>query len=610
MTLRRSVVMAAVTLGLAGAMGLGLAAPANAFAVPPVAPEPLMLSSELAALGTAAEGATAAGSGAIAAFAPVAPLAVAGIGFRIGFSMAGMVMAPFGISPKDDLCQITGGSNVPLNMVTNALTGADCSAQMTANTLTPDQQNSDQTATVTPAGIGSKSCTSSGACATMYAIVSYAGFKMYCLATDGVVGGYPVALYPTYSSGGTTWYAGSNYGASPATYGTATCPSSAGAVQYSRIGVTADATSYMSQWRANVNVPASQATTVAEPTATKPNPDRHYDCKITGSDGKTYTSSSAGFTQTDPNTAPLKCPTLPGGVLPTNAEVTLVTPGMADQVVVPEVGTTPAFQAAAAAYPECATASCHLQVWTEDGKNCSTVSTCVGWFTDPAKALNYECHYGTHVVDLAECNVMSNYYDPQKQASGQAYADPETGLDVPPATDPQTGVQTPVQTSPKTDEVVSNAPVQDPDEAPRECFPNGWAALNPINWVVQPVQCALSWAFVPRASVVKSDMDSIKNSGAGKAPAVLAAAIAGIQINAPGGGCGGITVPMIGPADSVHIGPFQILQACPGDMLAPVAMWSRIFGDLGFTVLGLVSVSRHLARVVQYGGLGSGGGES
>jgi len=36
------------------------------------------------------------------------------------------------------------------------------------------------------------------------------------------------------------------------------------------------------------------------------------------------------------------------------------------------------------------------------------------------------------------------------------------------------------------------------------CFPSGWQKLNPVEWVLQPTRCALTWAFVPNQTTVKN----------------------------------------------------------------------------------------------------------
>lgn len=595
---------AALVVGLVGVMGLGVAAPAQAFAVPPVSPEPVMLSSELAALGTAGEGATAASSTAVAAFAPVLPLAVAGIGFRIGFAAAGMVMAPFGISPTDGLCQITGGGDVPLNMATNALTGADCSAQMTANTLPVDQQNADQTGGY----VVQPFCDTAGNCVNGLTGFSQVGFNQYSGVYSAAACFTATATLPSANvvfrraADGATRTAAIRLSNSYVT-GSYFCSAGAAAVIASEYSLAAAQTDIAGTTFLCVSADATCTSAGAQPVSEGPsgNPSRHYECKITGNDGNTYTASSDSFTQTDPNTAPLKCPTLPGGVLPTNAEVTLVTPGEADQVVVPEVASTSAYQTAATAYPDCATASCHLQVWTADGKNCATVGTCADWFTDPAKASDYQCHYGTHVVDLSECNVMSSYYDPQKQASGQAYADPTTGEPVM-NPDPTTGVETPVQTSPKTGEAIST---ETPQDAPSRgnCFPTGWSAFNPLNWVLQPVQCAWEWAMVPRQSVIDADNETMKANVNKSAVGSVTTLLNGIGAFAAidGGGCSGIPwdFHMDFPGGSIDQ-HYALLAACPGDPLAQTAATAKsIATGVVWTAAALAWI-RYIASIVGY----------
>lgn len=56
-------------------------------------------------------------------------------------------------------------------------------------------------------------------------------------------------------------------------------------------------------------------------------------------------------------------------------------------------------------------------------------------------------------------------------------------------------------TETQTDEVIDLAENPEvPGVGDSECFPGGWGALNPINWVLKPVKCALVWAFVPTRS--------------------------------------------------------------------------------------------------------------
>lgn len=103
---------------------------------------------------------------------------------------------------------------------------------------------------------------------------------------------------------------------------------------------------------------------------------------------------------------------------------------------------------------------------------------CVDWFTDPAKTQNYECTHGTKVLALAECNVYRPTFNPAQTVQGINYADPVTGA-------------LPSPTTP----LPAPTPGSSPDSS--ACFPRGWGAFNPAEWVLKPVSCALTYAFVP-----------------------------------------------------------------------------------------------------------------
>lgn len=36
------------------------------------------------------------------------------------------------------------------------------------------------------------------------------------------------------------------------------------------------------------------------------------------------------------------------------------------------------------------------------------------------------------------------------------------------------------------------------------CFPGGWGLFNPVSWVLQPIKCAVEWAFVPTSTEVQT----------------------------------------------------------------------------------------------------------
>ena len=71
-------------------------------------------------------------------------------------------------------------------------------------------------------------------------------------------------------------------------------------------------------------------------------------------------------------------------------------------------------------------------------------------------------------------------------------------------------------TEPATGDDKALLPDGSPDPAGEpgsgQCFPHGWAAFNPVQWVYKPVKCALVWAFVPREAVVLEATASLSDA--------------------------------------------------------------------------------------------------
>lgn len=214
------------------------------------------------------------------------------------------------------------------------------------------------------------------------------------------------------------------------------------------------------------------------------NPLRTFKCVVLGSNGTTYTKVSAEFRESDPIIPEPECPSLPAGVFPEHVKIT--EEGGGEEHVIYEEDATPESKGWNATHPECADATCMLDL-LKNGKSCFvTPGPCLDWFDDPQKTDNYTCKYGGKVVALSECNVY-----------GPSFNDPKTTGH--PTTGQPFGNPKPDPKDPKTFET----PVQDPTKA-RQCFPQGWSVLNPVEWVVRPVMCALEWAFVPRPTTIAS----------------------------------------------------------------------------------------------------------
>lgn len=355
-----------------------------------------------------------------------------------------------------------------------------------------------------------------------------------------------------------------------------------------------------------LEVQKTGAITPVTATQTSGDPQRVFTTTITGADGNTYTCESPAFTETVANFPSYCAPDVPATVPREQYTVTEHTvDGSAPDKTVVSQTPTPAYAAAATAYADCANGACAAQVYYQGAPCTVGESDCLDWETKAEQSPGeYECEYGPQGAPteynppLGQCSTLTNFYDPDAQTEGKAYADPATGSAV------DSG------TSPDQDSQLMNQPgdQENPDGSNSDCFPSGTGAFNPINWVLQPIQCALRWAFVPKAADVEADVEDVQESWAATPPAELITAVSAWQLQMPGDGCSGITFPttFLDPKGSLGIPASEtIMQACAGDMLAPVAQWSKIFGTLGFVVGGAVAIMRIVGAVISFNPGGS-----
>lgn len=115
-----------------------------------------------------------------------------------------------------------------------------------------------------------------------------------------------------------------------------------------------------------------------------------------------------------------------------------------------------------------------------------------------------------------------------------------------------------------------NPPGAPDDGGDSPCVPTGWGWLNPVQWVLKPVKCAMVWAFVPDPQVVQDAWTGLVADAATHAPiawayqahAVVVQAAAGTQAAVTANRDGCITmVPAGGPLVQSTAG-----QVCPSAM--------------------------------------------
>lgn len=336
-------------------------------------------------------------------------------------------------------------------------------------------------------------------------------------------------------------------------------------------------------------------------------PDRTIACTYTFSDGTTATGTTPTFKESDGSIPAPVCPIVPSGLTATHMKIVENGGGqsnvLVDQDAAPDPLTTvpSGFTSNAPAGVDsqyCQTNYCILDlVDLKSGDSCfNEAATCDGWFTDANRATDYKCTYGGKDADMQQCYMYAHIFNTAKRVAGDPYADPMTGDDLGGGTGPSLDGST-----------MGNVPgpAINPDGSYASCLGGTYSSFNPIQWVLRPIQCGLEWAFVPRQSVLQSDVAQMQGQWNSKMPGQIAGIIGGIAF-VPPTGCSGIAVP-IDWLTHKSGQTMRIMAACPGDTLANVALWARIIGDVMFTVYGAIAVTRHIAGVVQYGGVGGGG---
>jgi hypothetical protein len=252
-------------------------------------------------------------------------------------------------------------------------------------------------------------------------------------------------------------------------------------------------------------------------------------------------------------------PACPDGFLANGHAVTEQT-GAAAPVPVYGVGT--GMQSTLQTYPQCQTQVCVAELVRvlPDGQTVAYSAEAVasGLFASFPEAVargsspEYVCRFGGQVVALAECRHFP--------------------------------VAAPAPTPTSTDDA--------------RCDLNfSW---NPVSWVLEPVKCALSWAFVPRQSHVDAQVAQVRGAWTGTGPANYLDAAGGVvtAVGGIGAGAGGCQGPALSWAGSGVFPGFTVypLNGCPGtvlgDRIAPVF---RVLVLIGLYVGGAWVAARIVA---------------
>lgn len=255
-----------------------------------------------------------------------------------------------------------------------------------------------------------------------------------------------------------------------------------------------------------------------------------------GADGTKITCSGDAFIVKNGERIPLPCTPgpLPPGVAEAERVVELVAkpgwpgfvPKSKPEQLVASTKPTTAYSEWKAGTPECSGSSqrCTLDL-VKSGKSCfENPAACEAWTEDVKQPSHpYVCKYGGNAVALTECSVYSPTFSSQNRDAGEAYA-PKSG---------EPG-DTSAPTKPGT---IGGGPGPGDDE----CFPEGYGAANPVEWVMQPVTCAILAAVTPRPGAVEAFNAQLQSDLAGSSIGRFATSVESIPaMFQQQDGCGGI----------------------------------------------------------------------
>ena len=275
-------------------------------------------------------------------------------------------------------------------------------------------------------------------------------------------------------------------------------------------------------------------------------------------------------------------------------------------------------------YPLCSGNACVYSVKI-DGQTCVIGDPeCANWTlirrTTPDRVT---CFYGAYTVSCDLLKWMERNYEstPTRVTKTNVDGDPDTKTTpnsnpLPNPGDPVVDPGPPVLTEPPSVPCLNGSvfcvPKLDPEtpEVQRqECWPSGWGAVNPANWVLQPTKCALKWAFVPGPAALTEFTDGVKADLGTTGITDVSGAVGDVFSSLPEGGSGcqgpGFTWPQTGVT-------YHPLDACAGPM-ATAAAASYALATIVIVVSGGFAILRIVAAGLGYNvslGSGGGGGES
>lgn len=199
---------------------------------------------------------------------------------------------------------------------------------------------------------------------------------------------------------------------------------------------------------------------------------------------------------------------------------------------------------------------------------------CVNWtLRELARPADYECFYGPYALaSVAKCAIDERVYEPNgtRLTKLNTDGDPWTYDSPAPAGMPelQPKPSTGTGTNPGTGTLpgAGTGTLPSPGSAPStngDCWSGGAFSWNPVDWVMTPTKCALSWAFVPKTATVSSLASTAKTdlTTQGIGPMVTAVTSNVSKVGGNGSGCTGPSVNFAAVGVTKTFTPFNACAA-------------------------------------------------
>lgn len=255
-------------------------------------------------------------------------------------------------------------------------------------------------------------------------------------------------------------------------------------------------------------------------------------------------------------------------------------------------------------YPQCTTGTCQLILKkVVDGQeiNCfDQPDACADWRNESTTGTGvYRCYYAGGLMELSECNVYGSTFQTTQVQQGTGYSDPTTGE---PQRKTTTENGTTTTTNVKTNPGIGLSPEAGgaSDTSSDACWPSGWSVFNPLEWVLQPMKCALKWAFVPKTATLTSTLTEVigQDTGVGQYRTMIAN-WSGLATEGMSSGCQGPHLVLSYYGTGYDGYP---LNAC-SEPMSTAAFWSRTMITVTMWMLVLTSVTRNFAMIWGYTGV-------